>query len=90
MNWIIKDFQENPHRFTLECIAWLLSVGGSAFFAVTNHDKAYLTANFAVWIFGCSLSAWCAFLRRSAPNCLNYIMLAVIDSVGLLNHLQGV
>lgn len=87
-NWIQRDFKDNPHRFTLECIAWLLSVGGSAFFAVTNNHPNLLLL-YVVWISGCMLAAWCAYLRGSCPNMLNYVCLALIDSVGLFNHLAG-
>jgi hypothetical protein len=87
LSWLKKDFNSNPHRFTLECLAWLLSISGSILYAlwVKEPDQVPL---YCVWLTGTTLGAWCAYLRRSAPNCCNYIMLTIIDLCGLIRYLN--
>jgi hypothetical protein len=42
---------------------------------------------YALWIAGCAMYAWAAYTRRSFGMLANYILLTIIDTVGLLRLL---
>ena len=82
-DWIRTDWNSNKYRFSVELLAWLISISCAIIMALTvpNPPLLYL---YPVWIAGCALYALCAYSRRSFGMLLNYMVLVLIDIVGLL------
>jgi hypothetical protein len=82
-DWIRTDWNSNKYRFSVEIFAWLISISCAITMALTvpNPPLLYL---YPVWIAGCTLYALCAYSRRSFGMLLNYMVLVLIDIVGLL------
>jgi len=80
--WIRTDWTSNPFRFTMELIAWAISIGCSITMAVTAPNPPLLYM-YPVWITGCAIYGWAAYTRRSFGMLANYLLLVAIDTVGL-------
>ena len=83
LDWIYHDFKSNRYRFTMELVAWALSIGCAAIMAGTVPNPP-LMALYPAWITGCAIYAWCAYSRRSFGMLANYVLLVTIDCTGLL------
>jgi hypothetical protein len=84
--WIREDYASNRVRFLVEVLAWLISIGCSLIMALTVPNPPLLML-YALWIAGCAMYAWAAYTRRSFGMLANYILLTIIDTVGLLRML---
>jgi hypothetical protein len=84
--WIRDDFRSHPFRFTVELVAWAISIGCSLTMAVTVPTPPLLIL-YPFWIAGCAMYAWAAYTRRSFGMLANYILLTTIDTVGLIRML---
>jgi len=82
-DWIHDDFRSNPYRFSLELLAWGLSIGCSITMALTVPNPPLL-ALYPVWITGCGIYAWAAYTRKSFGMLANYLLLTTIDTIGLV------
>ena len=82
-SWIKEDWESHRVRFILEVLAWAISIGCSITMALTVPTPPLL-ALYPIWIVGCSIYAWAAWTRRSFGMLANYILLSVIDTVGLI------
>jgi hypothetical protein len=85
-DWIRDDWKSNPLRFTVELLAWFISIGCSITMAVTVPNPPLL-ALYPVWILGCALYLWAAFTRKSFGMVANYLLLTTIDTIGLVRML---
>ena len=85
-DWIKDDFRSHPVRFSLELLAWALSIGCSIAMAVTVPNPPLIVL-YPIWISGCAIYAWAAWTRRSFGMLANYLLLTTIDSVGLVRML---
>ena len=85
-DWIRDDFRSHPVRFSLELLAWALSIGCSVAMAVTVPNPPLIVL-YPIWISGCAIYAWAAWTRRSFGMLANYILLTTIDSIGLVRML---
>jgi len=81
--WINEDYKSDRLRFSLEVIAWAISIGCSITMALTVPNPPLLTL-YPIWIAGCAIYAWCAYSRRSFGMLANYILLTTIDTIGLI------
>jgi hypothetical protein len=84
--WIRDDFKSYPFRFTVELVAWAISIGCSITMAATVPNPPLLIL-YPIWIAGCSMYAWAAYTRRSFGMLANYLLLTAIDTVGLIRML---
>ena len=84
--WIKDDYRSDRLRFSLEILAWAISIGCSITMALTVPNPPLLTL-YPVWIAGCAIYAGCAYSRRSFGMLANYILLTTIDTVGLIRML---
>ena len=82
LSWIKKDYISHPFRFTIEFIAWLITIGCSVVMAMTVPNPP-LFELYMVWIFGCILYTWASWTRGSFGMLANYIAIPLIDSIGL-------
>ncbi len=80
--WIKEDWKSNRVRFTLEVVAWALSIGCSLIMALTVPNPPLLLL-YPLWITGCAIYSWAAYTRRSFGMLANYVLLTTIDTVGL-------
>lgn len=85
-NWIKDDYRSHPIRFSIEFIAWGISIGCSITMALTVPNPPLLVL-YPIWIVGCSLYAWAAYSRKSFGMLANYLLLTTIDSIGLARML---
>ena len=84
--WAQSDYREWPLRFTLEILAWAISVGCSITMAITVPNPPLLYM-YPVWIAGCLIYGWASWTRGSFGMLANYVLLVTIDSRGLINML---
>jgi len=82
-DWIRDDYTSNRLRFSIELLAWAISVGCSITMASTVPTPPLLIL-YPIWISGCALYAWAAWTRKSFGMLANYLLLTTIDSIGLL------
>ena len=87
LGWIREDYQTHPFRFSVEVLAWAISVGCSLTMAITVPNPPLLYM-YPVWISGCAMYAWASWTRRSFGMLANYILLVSIDTVGLIRMLS--
>ena len=84
--WIRNDYTSNRFRFSIELLAWAISIGCSITMAATVPHPPLIIL-YPIWIAGCAMYAWAAWTRRSFGMLANYILLTTIDSVGLARML---
>ena len=82
VNWIRSDFESHPIRFVVELVAWAMSIGAAVLFALTVPAVPFVFY-LCITISGCAMYAWAAWTRQSFGMLANYILLTMIDSVGL-------
>jgi cellulose synthase/poly-beta-1,6-N-acetylglucosamine synthase-like glycosyltransferase len=82
-DWIRDDWNSNPFRFCLELLAWAISIGCAIAMAVTVPNPPLIIL-YPIWIAGCAIYAWAAYTRKSFGMLANYILLTMIDMVGLV------
>ena len=81
--WIRNDYTSNRFRFSIELLAWAISIGCSITMAATVPHPPLIIL-YPIWIIGCSMYAWAAWTRKSFGMLANYMLLVTIDSIGLL------
>ena len=86
LDWIRDDFKSNSFRFSVELIAWAISIGCAITMALTVPNPPLLIL-YPIWITGCALYAWASWTRKSFGMLANYLLLTTIDSVGLIRML---
>ena len=83
LQWIKDDWRSNKFRFTIELLAWAISIGCSITMAATVPNPPLIIL-YPIWIAGCAMYAWASFTRKSFGMLANYILLVSIDTVGLI------
>ena len=86
LKWIKNDFHSHPVRFSIELIAWAMSISCSLILAVTVPNPP-LAILYPLWVGGSALYAWAAWTRKSFGMLVNYLLLTTIDVVGLFRVL---
>lgn len=79
--YILRDFASHPWRFTIETIAWIISIGCAIAVALTVPTVPWRIL-YPIWILGCAMYAWAAWTRGSFGMLGNYLLLTAIDIVG--------
>lgn len=87
--WIREDFQSWPMRFSLEVLAWAISIGCSLVMAATVPNPPLIWI-YPFFILGCAIYAWAAWTRQSFGMLANYLLLVTIDMVGLARMVSKV
>lgn len=88
IDWIREDYRSRPFRFIVELLAWAASVGCAITMAVTVPNPP-LRMIYPIWISGCLMYGWAAWTRRSFGMLANYMLLTVIDTVGMIRILTA-
>lgn len=84
--WIKDDWRSDRFRFSVEVLAWAISIGCSITMALTVPTPPLLIL-YPIWITGCAMYAWAAYTRKSFGMLANYLLLTTIDTVGLMRML---
>ena len=84
--WIRSDYRIHPFRFCAEVLAWAVSIATSVIFAATVPTPPFFLL-YPMWITGCIIYAWASWTRKSFGMLANYVLLASIDSIGLMRML---
>lgn len=84
--WIKDDYKAYPLRFFVEVLAWIISIGCALGLALTVPTPPLLIL-YPIWIVGCIMYAWAAYDRGSFGMVANYLLMTIIDSVGLIRML---
>ena len=87
-DWIRNDYTSNRFRFSIELLAWAVSIGCSITMAATVPHPPLLVL-YPIWIAGCAMYAWAAWTRKSFGMLANYILLTAIDTVGLVRMISN-
>lgn len=87
-NWILDDYRSNRFRFAVEVVAWMISIGCSLLMALTVPNPP-LVLLYSLWITGCAMYAWAAWTRSSFGMLANYLLLTIIDTIGLVRVLNA-
>jgi hypothetical protein len=87
IEWIKDDWNSNPFRFSIELLAWAISISCSITMALTVPNPPLLIL-YPIWISGCALYAWAAWTRKSFGMLANYLLLTTIDTIGLIRMLM--
>ena len=80
--WIKEDWNSHPLRFTVELIAWIMSIGANVMFAITVPNVPFLIY-LTITVTGCAMYAWAAWTRNSFGMLANYMLLTAIDGIAL-------
>ncbi len=83
VHYVRADFNEYPLRFCLEMLGWAISIGCSVTYAITVPHLPFIPL-YTAFITGCLIMAWCAWTRGSFGILGNYLLLSIIDSIGLI------
>jgi hypothetical protein len=83
IDWIQDDWNSHPFRFTVELLAWAISIGCAITMAATVPTPPLIML-YPIWIAGCAMYAWAAYTRKSVGMLANYILLVTIDAIGLI------
>lgn len=86
--WAERDYHTWPLRFYIEVVAWAISIGCSLTMACTVPHPPLLSI-YPVWIAGCAMYGWCAWTRGSTGMVANYILLVMIDIIGLVRLISN-
>ena len=86
IDYIRRDHESWPMRFWLEVLAWAMSIGGAMLFALTVPAVPFLLY-LVIVITGSAIYTWAAWTRGSFGMLANYLLLTVIDTVGLIRLL---
>jgi hypothetical protein len=81
--WAKRDYNEWPLRFCLELLGWFGSIGCALGMTIFLPDPPLLPL-YCIWVVSTSLYAWAAWTRGSFGMLANYVLLFVIDTVGLI------
>jgi hypothetical protein len=81
-NWAKTDFHSYPFRFCVEIIAWAISIGCTVAMAATVPTPPLIIL-YPFWIVGCAMYAWASWTRNSFGMLANYLLLTLVDLVGL-------
>lgn len=88
LDWIVEDWRSNRIRFTVEVLAWAMSIGAAILFAVTVPSVPFVLY-LAVTVSSCAMYAWAAWTRRSFGMLANYMLLTGIDTVAFTKALMA-
>jgi hypothetical protein len=86
-DYVRQDFHANPLRFCLEVLVWAISLGCSLTYALMVPDLPFVKLYMA-YITACLIMSWCAYTRGSFGILGNYLIISIIDSIGLIRLLS--
>ena len=86
--WIKDDYTTYPVRFVVETTAWALSIACSITMALTVPNPPLIIL-YPIFIIQCVMYGWAAYSRQSFGMLSNYLLLVMIDCVGLFRMISN-
>lgn len=87
INWIKQDYATHPMRFSLELLAWAMSISCTIWMGMTLPNPPFIYL-YPLFMFQCSIFAWAAWTRGSTGMIANYALIATIDLVAYVRMLM--
>jgi hypothetical protein len=84
IQWIKQDYREHPLRFSLELLAWFMSIGCTIWMGATLPNPPFLIL-YPLFIIQCSIFGWAAWTRGSTGMVANYLLIVTIDIIAITN-----
>jgi hypothetical protein len=82
INWIRQDYKEHPVRFSLELLAWFMSIGCTIWMGYTLPNPPFIFL-YPLFIIQCTIFGWAAWTRGSTGMVANYLLIVAIDIVAI-------
>jgi len=80
IDWIKQDYNEYPLRFSLELLAWAMSISCTIWMGYTLPNPPFIFL-YPLFIIQCCIFAWAAWTRGSTGMIANYMLISTIDVV---------
>jgi hypothetical protein len=87
-DWIKSDWKQNPFRFCLEVICWVISMTTALIINATVPNLPFLVL-YPLWVGGTLTYAWCAWSRGSFGMLATFLMIASMDIYGWIKVLNS-
>lgn len=78
--YIKEDYATHPVRFTLELLAWFMSIGCTIWMGYTLPNPPF-TILYPLFMIQCSIFGWAAWTRGSTGMVANYLLITTIDLI---------
>lgn len=83
IDYVKRDYQSWPLRFSVEMLAWFASLISGFIMSVTLPNPPWVPL-YCVWVCCTAMFAWSAWTRGSVGMMSNFILLNIIDTIGLI------
>ena len=83
INWIKADYQVRPLRFTLELLAWFMSIGCTIWMGMTLPTPPFIYL-YPLFMIQCGIFGWAAWTRGSTGMVANYVLITTIDLIAYI------
>lgn len=80
--YIRADFHAWPLRFSLELVAWFMSIACTVVMGLTLPTPPFLLL-YPLFILQCMIFAWAAWTRGSTGMVANYVLISSIDAAAI-------
>lgn len=87
ITWIKQDYREHPLRFSLELLAWFMSIGCTMWMGYTLPNPPFIFL-YPLFIIQCTIFGWAAWTRGSTGMVANYLLIVFIDIVAITRMLS--
>lgn len=78
--YIGQDYREHPVRFSLELLAWFMSIGCTIWMGMTLPTPPFIFL-YPLFMIQCTIFGWAAWTRGSTGMLANYMLITTIDLV---------
>ena len=78
--YIKQDYREHPVRFSLELLAWFMSIGCTIWMGLTLPTPPFVIL-YPLFMIQCTIFGWAAWTRGSTGMLANYMLITTIDLV---------
>jgi len=85
--WIHEDYTTHPLRFSLELLAWCMSISCTVWMGYTLPNPPFIYL-YPLFIVQCGIFAWAAWTRGSTGMIANYILISSIDIIAYIRMIM--
>lgn len=80
IGYIRQDYATHPVRFSLELLAWFMSIGCTIWMGYTLPNPPFIIL-YPLFVIQCSIFGWAAWTRGSTGMVANYLLITTIDII---------
>lgn len=88
IDWIKEDYASHPLRFSLELLAWAMSISCTIWMGYTLPNPPFIFL-YPLFMFQCTIFAWAAWTRGSTGMIANYALIASIDLIAYVRMISN-